>query len=221
MSVHYNSKIVTSGLVLALDAANVKSYPGSGNNWIDISTAGKTGTLISSPVYNANNSGSFIFNGVNYVSVAGSNTVTEATFIVWMKRSGTQQAYAGLIYSRVSFTGLDFDINGLNLGYNWNNDANAYNFASNLSPQDGTWCMCALSVSPTSATFYLCQSSGIRTATNTTSHASITISTVLVAQEISFRPFTGNISVAQMYNRALSAAEVSQNFNALRGRYGI
>jgi hypothetical protein len=35
------------------------------------------------------------------------------------------------------------------------------------------------------------------------------------------RGFSGNISVATIYNRALSAAEVKQNFNALRGRYGI
>ena len=45
MGVAYNSRIVTDGLVLALDAGNTKSYPGSGTTWTDLSGNGRNGTL--------------------------------------------------------------------------------------------------------------------------------------------------------------------------------
>jgi len=82
--------------------------------------------------------------------------------------------------------------------------------------------MVALSVNPTSATGYLCQSSGITSKTNTVSHPSQTLSDILVGRDDAYatgRAYDGNMAVAQIYNRALTAAEVEQNYNALKGRY--
>jgi len=63
----YNNgpKIVTSGLVLALDAGNTKSYPGSGTVWTDLSGNGNTGTLTNGPTFNSSNGGSIVFDGVD------------------------------------------------------------------------------------------------------------------------------------------------------------
>jgi hypothetical protein len=63
MATNYNPGIVTSGLVLCLDAGNTKSYPGSGTTWTDLSGNGNTGTLVNSPSYSS--SGYFSFDGTN------------------------------------------------------------------------------------------------------------------------------------------------------------
>jgi hypothetical protein len=108
------------------------------------------------------------------------------------------------------------------LGYHWNGDAATYNWASGLTIPNLTWCMVAVSVTSTSATAYLCQTSGITTATNTTSHASSVLNDIKIAQDdAGSRFFNGNIAISQLYNRALSADEITQNFNALKGRFGV
>ena len=65
MAVGYNPKIVTDNLILALDAANIKSYPGSGTTWTDLSGKGNNGTLVNGPTFNSGNSGSIEFDGTN------------------------------------------------------------------------------------------------------------------------------------------------------------
>ena len=52
MGIAYNPRIVTDGLVLALDAGNTKSYPGSGTTWTDLSGQGNNGTLNSVDISN-------------------------------------------------------------------------------------------------------------------------------------------------------------------------
>ena len=82
--------------------------------------------------------------------------------------------------------------------------------------------MIAVSVTSTAATAYLCQSSGITSATNTVSHTSTVLDDVKLAQDDQgARFFNGRIAVAMIYDRALSAGEITRNFNALRSRYGL
>jgi len=174
--------------------------------------------------YASNNT--FSFDGVDdYVSVSGSRTLTEATFSVWLKRNGNQPNFAGILFSRgTSVTGLDFYSTTNNLGYHWNDAASSYGFNSALTTPDGAWCLCVLTVTSTTATFYLCQSSGITTATNTVAHASTTLDALAIGRDAAgsnTRYTNGSIAQASLYNRALTAAEVSQNFNAVRGRFGI
>ncbi len=58
-------KIVTDGLVLALDAADRNSYPGSGTTWTDLSINKSNSTLTNSPIFNSSNGGSIVFDGVD------------------------------------------------------------------------------------------------------------------------------------------------------------
>jgi hypothetical protein len=223
--------IVDSSLQLWLDAAQTTSYPGTGTTWTDLSGNGRTGTLTNGPTYSATNGGSIVFDGINdYVSCTGSLTVTAATFVAWIRRDGTQNPYDGIIYCR----GTGSNVSGLaigqtgttnEIGYTWHNQSSSYFFTSNLTIPDLTWCMIAVSVTSTAATLYLCQTSGITTATNTTSHPSTLLSNIHLAQDnvppLYDRWFKGNIGAAQIYNKALTADEISTNFNALRNRYGI
>jgi hypothetical protein len=108
------------------------------------------------------------------------------------------------------------------LGYHWNDAGNTYNWSSGLVVPDATWCMLAVSVTSTAATAYLCQTSGTTTATNTVSHGSSLLNDIKIAQDdAGSRFFNGNIAIAQLYNTSLSAAEVSQNFEANRARFGV
>jgi hypothetical protein len=223
MALSHSPRIITDGLVLCLDAGNTKSYPGSGTTWRDLSGRGNTGTLTGGPTYSSTNGGSIVFDGTDdYVQISGSITTSAATFIAWIRRNGTQSTYDGILFSRgTSVTGMNFQDSN-QLGYHWNNALNTYTWQSGLIIPDLTWCMVAVSVTSTSATAYLCQSSGITSATNTVSHTSTTLDDIKIGQEdFGGRFFTGNIAQVSVYNRALTAQEVSQNFNALRGRFGI
>jgi hypothetical protein len=215
--------IVRDGLVLDLDAGISASYSGSGDTWTDLSASGNNGTLTNGPTYSSTNGGSFVFDGSNNVSITGSITVSAVTFSVWLKRNGTQYDFTGILNSRgTNVSGMIFAYNYGTLGYNWNDSNQAYYFNSGLTPPNGAWCMCVVTVTSTEAKFYLCQSSGITTATNTMEHASTTLDALKLAlDDILSRYFKGTIAQASVYNRALTAAEVSQNFNALKGRFGL
>jgi hypothetical protein len=220
MSTQYSPKIITDGLVLALDAGNVKSYPSSGTTWNDLSGNNITGTLTNGPTFDTANGGSIVFDGSNdFVQTNINRSFTAMTLMGFIKRNGTQVDYAGIFYSRgSSVTGLDFYSTTQNLGYTWNGAVNTYTFNSNLLVPNNTWCMVAMSVTSTTATLYVNTSSAI----NTVSHTSTTIDDLRLGQdEFGSRFMNGNIANVMMYNRALSANEIFQNFNATRSRFGV
>ena len=209
-------------LELYLDAGNASSYPGSGTTWTDLSGNGRNGTLTNGPTYSSADGGSIVFDGTNdIVQCTGSVTATAATFISWIRRNGTQGQYDGILFSRgTSVTGMNFQDSN-QLGYHWNNAVNTYGWQSGLTIPDLTWCMVAVSVTSTSATAYLCQSSGITSATNTVSHTSTTLDDIKLAQDdAGGRFFNGNIAIAKLYSTALSADQISQLFNADKARFG-
>ena len=223
MGLSHSPKIVTNGLVLALDAANNKSYPRSGTTWTDLSGNSNTGTLTNSPTFSGANGGSIVFDGVDdYVGCIGSLTVTAATFITWIRRNGSQVEYSGILFSRgTSITGMNFFGGTNRLGYHWNASTSTYLWDSGLTVPDLTWCMIAVSVTSTSSTAYLCQI-GITSATNVVSHASTVLDSIRIAADSqSPRFFKGNIAAAQIYNRALTDAEILQNYNATKSRFGL
>jgi hypothetical protein len=217
------SQIVQSGLQLYLDAGNAASYPGSGTAWTDLSVNGRSGTLTNGPTYSSTDGGSIVFDGSNdYVQCTGSLTVTAATFVTWIKRNGTQGQYDGILFSRgTNVTGMNFQASN-QLGYHWNDAGNTYNWQSGLTVPNLTWCMIAVSVTSTAASAYLCQTSGITTATNTVNHGSSVLNDIKLAWDDALaRYFNGNIAIAQLYNTALSAADISQNFEVDRARFGV
>jgi hypothetical protein len=215
--------IVVDGLVLSLDAANTKSYPGTGTVWSDLSRNGNNGTLTNGPTYNSSNLGNIVFDGSNdFVSVVGSITVTTATFLIWIYRNGPQNNYSGLFYSRgTSVSGIGFYSTTNNLSYTWNNAPNTYNFNSGLLVPNLQWSMCAVSVSASNAVLYVGSSNGLLSSTNNISHSSSIINFLRIASDAFWSPFKGSVSNAMFYNRALSPTEILQNFNATKGRFGL
>jgi len=215
--------IVVDGLVLSLDAANTKSYPGTGTVWSDLSRDGNNGTLTNGPTFNAGNGGNIVFDGVNdFISILGSTSITTATLLIWVYRDGAQPNYAGIFYSRgFQANGMSFFSTTNNLSYTWNSSSGTFNFNSNLNVPNLQWSMCAVSISATNAILYVGSSSGLLSATNNVSNSSTIVNGLRIASDNFWSPFKGSVSNAMFYNRALSPTEILQNFNSTKGRFGL
>jgi hypothetical protein len=222
MAFYRGPRIVTNGLVLALDAANPKSYAYGSTIWNDLSGNLNSGSLINTPALNNDAVGSLVFNGVdNYVVTSTNLTLSSATLICWIKRNGNQDQYDGILFSRTPSlaTGLNFYTSN-QLGYHWNDTITTYNWASGLTIPNNTWCMVAVTISPTAGVAYLGQSGELLSSTNTTTHnpASSLVFNLSTDPGLG-RFFNGSVSNVQVYNRALSAAEIAQNYNAISSRF--
>ena len=97
MATNYNPSIVTEGLVLCLDGANVKSYPGSGTTWTDISGEGHDGTLTNGPTFSSNYGGNIVLDGSNdfVTGVHNSelNLRNDVTVECWFRRTGGRSTW--------------------------------------------------------------------------------------------------------------------------------
>lgn len=230
-----------NGLVLCLDAGNTKSYPGSGTTWTDLSGRGNTGTLTNGPTYSSANGGSIVFDGTNdYVSTNYTQTsVTGYTIDVWFKSTdtGTQNPF---VQNRGSgqgksitmglgpplsgngqiFIALDSDLLIIQIATNnIYNDGNWYHAVGVFNQPSG-------SVTTSSFSIYV---NGVAASTRTTDQQQGSFSSpltglggTLIGYHQAWNTyFLGSLASVKIYNRALTAAEVAQNFNATRGRFGI
>jgi hypothetical protein len=218
-----------NGLVLALDAANIKSYPGSGTTWTDLSGNGNTGTLTNGPTYSSANFGSIVFDGTNDYATCSNilNFTTESfTFNAWFYLSNFIPSAPD--QGPILFYKGSFNTNGYYCQFGQNGSINFVTNQSGAYQSSGTaagiislntWYCLSLVRSGSNITIYVNgnQSSSSNSHINPTSSSdSFLLCSYNFGIYSNFR-----ISQFSAYNRALSAAEVSQNFNALRGRYGI
>ena len=222
---HGVASIVTDGLVLALDAGNTKSYPGSGSTWTD-TVGGNNGTLTNGPTYSSNNGGYLDFDGSNdYVtlpelSIAGN----EITFTVWNYGITAQQS--SIIYLEDS-NGRDV----LNVHLPWSNgvvyfdkgrdasDVDRINKTRSSSEYQGWhhWAFTA-NASTGSMKIYLDGSLWHSATGKTRTLNDVTGPERYIARISSYyhRGYIGNL---MLYTKELSASEVLTNYNALKGRY--
>lgn len=219
MGTNYNPKIVSDGLVLALDAANVKSYPGSGTTWTDLSGRGSNGTLTNGPTYSSANGGSIVFDGTDdYITTSYIPSNTQGSISVWFNINAHKDYNTifdnalgandwefwvyntGIARFRSTSDNLDFILDSDVLLTN-----TYYNFVI-------TW---NLSV----ATMY---KNGMQIAQDSTSGTKVTPSFLYFGGgNAGNTKLNGKIPNISVYNRVLTAAEIQQNFNATRGRFGI
>lgn len=216
--------IVRDGLVLHLDAASPRSYPGSGTVWTDLGINRFNGTLTNSPTFNSANGGSIVFTRTSsqYVALTPSFSGPPITFLGFIRRNGAQFSdNAGVFFDRVgsnTASGIHMAGSGGGVGYHWNDAANTYGWTSGLISPDQQWCMVALVVTSTSATLYM----NLTSATNNVTHNNRTFTSFRIAQDdLPGRFFNGNVANLLVYTRALSSTEIAQNYNALKQRFGL
>lgn len=230
--------IVTNGLVLNLDGGNINSYPGlngNGNTWFDLSGNGNNGTLVNGVGFNSNNGGALSFDGFNdYISIGTPSVLNglqlPLTICGWANlssSSGSRTIYG--VYKNVlggqlySLLRVDSGV----LKYYTSNSGGGFQAQGTLSPSLNSWNFYAVTVSGTlsspTVNIYL------NTSSQTFSYGALTASPDLA---VDFRiganqanptteAWSGSIGQVSVYNRALSASEIQQNYNATKTRFGL
>jgi hypothetical protein len=230
--------IVTSGLVLNLDAGNTKSYPRSGTVWRDLSGNNNSGSLTNGPTYNSQNGGSIVFDRVDdYITTTGMSNfsyVNGITVCIWNYNGGATGYYRGVVnngtvadriggfdlrYGRENyFGGSD---NGTSLYWRITNTAGAatgitlYANVNEWHYYIGTYDNTTLRVYKDGQIF------------NSVSHSAggqlktTTDSTTIGRSPGTFEYLDGRLASVSIYNRALTPTEVQQNYNALKSRFNL
>lgn len=227
MSVHGRPYTVSdNSIVLCLDAANSKSYPGSGNTWYDLSRRGYTGTLTNGTTFNTANGGSMVFDGSNDQVAIGNNTYSFSggTLEIWTKltTNGRQQGFVGF-NAPPKYLNLWMSTNNL-MRWEIIGDSGLTYLAINSTTafSTGIWYHAVGTFSGALNSIYI---NGLLENSTTTGATNVPTSITTAAYigdygNVAY-PLAGNIAVAKLYNRALSPDEVLQNYNATKGRFGL
>jgi hypothetical protein len=217
-------KIVTNGLVLHLDAGQQNSY-NSGSVWKDLSGKSNNGTLTSGPTYTSANGGSIVFDGVDdYVEITGnsSNTPSSMTLFCFIYPKNvrpeeiiaTQNNGLGYRFMTKTYAGNA----GTKWGF-WPTPGAGTEWDASVLSNNNWYC---LAVTYTSTNLKLYKNAVVELDTGspgTLSHGgNIRIGDGIGGAQVHLQ---ANLPIFMMYNRALTASEIQQNFNALRGRFGI
>lgn len=233
MALSHSPKIVLNGLTLYLDAANRKSYPGSGTTWTDLSSQGNNGTLTNGVGYSGSNLGSLVFDGVDdFVNLNDSTSLTNTSALTinfWIKSNIFNSPYSSIIGKGTSDANeeycvlmhsnfLYFDVGATSGPYT----QPTYTFKTN------TWynicCVHSRTGGISNLPCYVNSipiNNSVIASTANVNDNSLPVSIGSRHYNSSTGPFNGNIAQVSIYNRALTALEIQQNFNALRGRFGI
>jgi hypothetical protein len=225
MGFNYSPKIVTDGLVLYLDAANSKSYPGSGTTWGDLSRSQNNGALINSPTFNSANGGSIVFNGTNQYIDGGTyiNIASYSSFSIGLTINPSSLTTYRPFMSFSEGTG----------GTQWQIWA-GFNSSGNIYLEQRSLADYSLTSSSTFSTenyyYVLITWNGVTTSlyVNNSLQGFTTIPAISNSTKrfnIGYFPgvgyFAGKIANTQIYNRALTATEIQQNYNATKSRFGL
>jgi hypothetical protein len=237
MGAYAGPEIVEDGLVLALDAANPKSYPGSGTTWTDLSGNGNTGTLTNGPTYSSANGGSIVFDGVD----DGVNLPNKSDFYLipnqnqtncgWFNTNNTNTST--IIYDARNSVGstvgyfIGVQSGGLLRAWFYYTFNDASSLQINTAISAGIWYHYAV-VFDRNGLMSLYLNGILKSSVNISSFSandySINTNPTIGIKSYSgsgISPFSGNIAQVSIYNRALTPQEIQQNFNATRSRYGI
>jgi hypothetical protein len=229
MGLYHSPRVVTDGLVLCLDAANSKSYPGSGNTWFDLSGGGRNGTIKGTTTFNQNtiDLGSSA-NITNYILLPNSvlSGITDFTISMWVNATSITSGNLNTIFHATNTGGNNFSIE-------WYSTYIQTLFVSTYSTfnytfANNTWYNFVFyRTGGTTMGLFL---NGVSQGTQACPSTTLTITGAIVmgqeqdAVEGGFQSsqcFPGKYSNVTFYNRSLSSAEIIQNFNALRGRFGL
>lgn len=228
MSFSNGPTVVTNGLVLSLDAGDRNSYVSGSTTWFDLAGT-NNGTLTNGPTFNTGNGGNIVFDGVNDYVNCGTVTFPGNTFTIelifeWNNLGSTSIGFLiSGVYEQVEIhTGGDSGTNGLRFipyTFRGSNQAGSIDAANMITSGINVVTFTAEYSSPSKAykngNFF---TSSLSTSTDPL-NSNQTISLSRRADNGYF--FSGKIYSAKLYNRALSASEVLQNYNALKGRFGL
>jgi hypothetical protein len=226
MSFHHSPSIVKDGLVLCLDAKDLKSYSGSGTTWVDRSGNGNNGTLVNGV---SAIGGSMVFDGVNdYVSVNNIGTLLNAIglgdFCLSFWFNFTKSSRGDLFCWKTTDSTDD-------IGIILDNILNTIQVFFKINGSGGYTALSVPYQKNTPQQFILQRESGILKGILNASLISSTSNTldlnlhnetqVRLGSNIGILYMQGSIYNTLIYNRALSPAEILQNYNATKSRFNL
>jgi hypothetical protein len=240
MAVYAGPDIVENGLVLHLDAANLRSYPGTGTTWNNLTSSVITGTLVNGPTFSGANQGNIIFDGSNdYVELGdvldlGTN---DRTIICWISLNSSFSS-TGLLVSKARAAAQNYRF-ALMVLTNKNLRTFVQGNGGADVETDGDDIL--LTNTPYMVSSIIKRDSNISMYVNTRLQTLSGSSTISQWNGLDFQSnnpfrvgtytsadnttpsflFNGNIACVSVYDRALTSSEIQQNFNALRGRFNI
>ena len=229
------SRVITDGLVLYLDAANTTSYPGSGTTWNDLSRNGNNGTLVNGPTFDSRNGGSIIFDGSDdYYSASTSYIQSNHTIISWVYITSLNKTWIPILEFRNgnSFRAhyyVQGDLNPLvgqrrGFGGNWTPDGStpyqSWDSSNLLSIEINRWYMFTGVLNGNLGDTYV-NTEKSKPTTSVSGYTNIPITTTSNSRLVEGYYSPCFVSSTLVYNRALSATEVLQNYNTTKARYGL
>lgn len=232
MALHHSPRIVTNGLVLCLDAGSRKSYGGTGNVWRDLAGS-NNGTLTNGPTFSSENGGSIVFDGSNdYVNCGNNSSLNlgAMTIAAWFKPSTDVSGYRAIIMDESVNTGAPWNYRiylNINTGmviYDLYGDSGYSGLVSTYAINDNKWHYVCGTRTVVNGTISLYIDGLLNNIGTDSSNVSALGAAVWLGQSPLFNgsyPFIGNIAQTQIYNRALTTAEIQQNYNATKGRYKL
>jgi len=233
MGVAYNSRIVTENLVLCLDAANTKSYPGSGTTWTDLSGRGNTGTLVNGVGYSSSNRGALTFDGTNdgvqfvhnsYFVFASADSYS---LCFWFYAEPTTQSPSFLFsHQACNLPAIQIYLNSSAVTFYRQGAEYVEAFATYNANITGRWNYLVGTFDGVQNMNLYINGANVASAVHTTGITPYNAgsSAVWIGRRQwcgTTGEMTGKIAQFSFYKgKGLTQAEVSQNYNALRGRFG-
>jgi len=205
------------GLVLRLDAADSRSYPGSGTTWYDLSPNGNNATLLNSVSFDGD---SFDFDGSNDYATIGTSGFpfgsSPGTLSVWARTYSTTATWKTIVSygnpanGQTRFLGINGTTYYFGAG---NSDITASGVVQNA------WFNMVGVYDGTNASMYI--NGTLVSGPTARSWNTVANNAQLGRQTDGARYWDGNIAIVSIYDRVVSSSQIQERFNLLRGRYGI
>ena len=227
-------KIVTDGLVLCLDAADRNSYVSGSTTWNSV-VGSTTGSLINGPTFNSGSGGNIVFDGTNdYVDCGNLTTLDNMSIQMFVKVLSRNNVYNSFAASKgasndfdsgfiIQMAGTGASFNSFNVEGGFLRVGGGTEFMTS-TVSFGTWANVCLTISPSYIQFYLNGSPQYGTTRLNNASTTIGMSNLVIGTRVYNIPsfsVNANIANTQIYNRALTASEVLQNYNAQKSRFGL
>jgi len=214
---------VTSGAVLFLDAGNSASYSGSGSTWTDISGSGNNGTM-TNLTYSSSNGGFMNFSGNGYVNCGNGSSlnISGAFSINVMLNTSTINTGSWLTLVSKGDSSYRFQFGDGTARWDFGTSGlSNVDMYSTLLCTTNNWHMATVVYDGSTKKIYI--NGVLETNTAVTGTLSTNAYNLYIGENVQAtgRYYNGKISAVQIYNRALTQAEVVQNFSHFRTRYGI
>jgi len=225
--------IVQNGLVLDLDAADRNSYISGSTTWFDLSGNPNNGTLTNGPTYSSANGGSIVFDGTNDLIIKNPPFTglpsSQLSVFIWIKFNNLSAVYYELVSQGRTPSNYEGEwvlttknvSSSIRLSFFDYNSGYGFNMVNgNTILVTNQWYYLGFIKNETSGTFYV---QGSQDGTSTGINKTYTDTGYVIGggYRDSSHYFSGSIASTQIYNRALSAAEVAQNYNAQKSRFGL